>query len=736
MTIIGTGSYFAYDGLIAQAGNLADGSVLIFGGNYQFAALDAGVNNGAGPAGISGLIALTAGTSVLVTDLFGQASGGNGFPLFASIGRSYDASHAAYGKLRVDFGASLTLDPLAVYQPGVGVRGGYDTLNAGVGAGGTGVVEVDGLGSTFSTSGTNPVIRIGGAGGTGRLSITDGAEARIFSLQAGFGIASGTVATGDVVVDGAGSRLLLSGAYGSYANPAYAGFAGATTIGLAFGGPEGPATGRGSLTVSNGGEVIQQNIDGVTDFPLLRFGKDTLAYGSGLVEGAGSRLVVIQHGASGDDFTGGATLDIGEAGQGVVTVRDGGRIEVLGDKALLSVARTPDGVPINPNQSSLSILDGGAVTVDAGGYEGGNVQIGSGQSANGRLTLSGTGSRLTLASDAEGPEEASGYGATLLIGRVGEGAVLVNQAARIEIDGNDDRLPGLTIGTEGGTGTLSLDNAELTLSGTRNGAEAARITVGTDGGTGTLTLTNGSTITNTASDGVILIGATPGSAGTVSVDGSSLTTGGQVLVGSGLSATGVPETAAGGMGTLTLLAGSVLTAETLVVGETGEVDLSNATVDADIMLEGTLALSPGALSLETLSGDLIAGADARITADVFKFDDGGTDQLIIENPSAFSLTDLPLSFAFAGGVTFFGGDSFVFATGTAPFQAELVEITDPLTGRPFLLRAEGTEIFVDATLGSPVTLREDGTIGRITLPALEQFLAEGTASSDGFDLEI
>ncbi|MEM1276185.1 MAG: hypothetical protein AAGH74_06655 [Pseudomonadota bacterium] len=732
MAITGTGNYFGYDGLIAQAGNLADGKLYVVGGTYSFAALDAGINNGAGPSSISAEINLI-GSSVTVSDLFNQAGGGNGFPIFASIGRSYDANHAAYGKLSLIFGASLTLDPLAIYQPGIGVRGGYDTLNAGVGVGGTGVVEVDGFGSTLATSGTNPVVRIGGAGGTGSFDITNGGEARIFSLQAGFGVAAGTIGTGDVTVDGAGSRLLLSSTYGSYVNPNYSGFAGATTIGLAFGGPEGPTTGRGSLTITNGAQVIQQNVDGVTDFPLFRFGKDTLSSGVGLVQGTGSRLAVIQNGPSGDDFVGGATLDIGEAGQGVLTVSDGGQVEVLGDKALLSVARTPTGLPVNADFSSLTIMSGSTVRVDAGGYEGGNVQIGGGPGADALLTVSGTGSRLTLASNAEGADELNGIGATLLIGRIGQGNAQAVNGARIEINGNDDRVPGVIIGDDGGMGSLSLDAATLSLSGTRNGAEAAQITVGGNESVGTLTLSNGSLVENLASDGRILIGSSPSATGTLTVSGSTLSTGGDVLVAAGLAGDGSALPANGGIGRLVLNSGATLNADNLIIGNAGTVELNNATVNSDVQLEGDVLLSPNALSTETFSGTLSAGANGSITADIFDFRTGGSDQVVIQDPANFSLADLPLSIALTDGLTYFSGDSLVFGTAPTAFTSETRQIIDPTTGRVFVLSAEGTQLSVEAVIGSPVTLRQDGTIGQITLPALEQFLANGPSGGDPFD---
>ncbi len=172
MSISGSGSYFAFDGLIAQSGNLSYGALTLAGGLYDFHSFDTAVNNDAGPDSVVGTIEVTSNAQIKISDLFEEASGGRGYPLGATVGRSYTPEKTAYGRLTISGGAALHLEPEAIYVEGSGVYGGYDTLNAGIGEGGTGLVEVTGAGSSLSTAGTNPLLRFGGAGGSGTLMMT------------------------------------------------------------------------------------------------------------------------------------------------------------------------------------------------------------------------------------------------------------------------------------------------------------------------------------------------------------------------------------------------------------------------------------------------------------------------------------------------------------------------------------------------------------------------------------
>lgn len=725
MSVYGSGNYFAFNGLIAQSGNLSDGALYLDGGVYAFASLDTSVNNAAGPASVTGAITLSGGAVVRVADLFGDADRGTGFALRATVGRSYDSNHTASGRLTISDGAALTLAPEAVFAPGVGVYGGYDTLNAGIGAGGAGLVEVTGAGSSLRTEGTNPLIRIGGASGTASLEITSGGHAGLFALQAGFGVGSGPAATGRVLVSGAGSTLILGGSYGSYVDPAYGGMSATVSIGLAFDADSPDPTGRGYLDVTGGGAVTVQNLDGETDFPLLRFGRDALSYGAGLVDGPGSTLSVIQSGVAGDDHPGGATLDVGEAGEGRLNVRNGGRVEVSGDLALLAVSRPPADVPVTTEQSRLLIESGGQVLVDAGANEGGFAVIGNGTGSNGALTVTGDESLLSLKGDAPDTIEATAQGAALIVGLAGAGVVSIETGGHIDINGGDDRLPGASIGAEGGSGTLTLAGGTLSIDGTRTGTEAARLVIGEGtGSSGSVTVSGGGRIENLAPDGITLVAATTGATGQLTVDGSSSTVaaGKLALVGAGVGANGDILASAGGDGVLALRAGGKLTAETTVIGATGTLELDEGQLISDIDLHGRLSLSPGKLTTEVIEGALVLRPGAVIALDVDAFARASTDRLVFKTPQTFDVADLALDLTLDPEIDFFAGDSFVFASAPTPFLPSSQQVIDQGSGRSFLLVAEGISVRLEAVQGTPITLRSDGTIESVELPSAVPFL--------------
>ncbi|MEM7239199.1 MAG: hypothetical protein AAF501_15445 [Pseudomonadota bacterium] len=720
MSVTGSGSYFAFDGLIAQSGNLADGTLVINGGDYSFAALDTAVNTGAGPSSVTGSILLSGGADVRIDDLFGDAAGGAGFPLRATVGRAYDAGHAAYGLLSVSGGADLTLAPEAIYQPGAGVFGGYDTLNAGIGAGGTGRVEVSGAGSTLRTEGTNPLLRFGGAGGEGTLAISNGATAGLFALQAGFGVSPGAPATGRVEVSGPGSRLVFGGAYGSYVNPAYSGMSATVTIGLAFQAATEEVTGRGSLDVTDGGEVVVENLTGATDFPFLRFGRDALSYGTGLVDGAGSRLAVVQHGSVAPAGPGGATLDVGESGEGRLTVRNGGLVEVLGDRAQLSVARPIPNQPLTPATSLLTVETGGQVHVDGASASGGRLVIANGAEARAEARISGAESLIHVSggSGADGP--------SLGIGAAGQGLVAIEDGGRIVVEAADHPDGRVEIGTDGGQGTLLINDATLSLTGSAAGSAAPRILIASgSGSTGDVTVSGGGLLENTAPEGMIVIAATQGATGSLTITGagSRAAPGERILIGASVDAGGQTDPEAGGDARLVLSDGGRLDGGIAIVGGSGTLELDNAEFDAGLDLYGTLELSPGTLTTEVIGGTATLRQGSVIALDVTAFSRAATDRIVFAGTESVSAAGVTLSLTVDPDLDFFAGDSFVFASAAVPFVDSVTDFTDPTSGRMMRVIAEGTVLRVEALQGTPVTLRDDGSIQSVVLPSADPFLA-------------
>ena len=268
-------------------------------------------------AGSYGKVLVSGTNSALTTD--GLAAGA----IFGVAGGS--------GRLEVLSGASATFNTSAVEDVGGLLVGGYSNLRIGVG-GGTGYALVSGSGATLIASGGAAKITVGQNGGTGELRIENGGFVGTFDFNVGNG---NTPTYGTLVIDGAGSTLLASADYGYYGSK-YAGSQGYLTIGRG-------TAGRGYLTVSNGGTFTTQNVDTVTDFPFMRFGRDNGSYGYGLITGAGSSLNVIQIGVVDEvnyyGLVGGAAIRVGDAGQGIVTVSYDAQINVIGDRANLQVSR-------------------------------------------------------------------------------------------------------------------------------------------------------------------------------------------------------------------------------------------------------------------------------------------------------------------------------------------------------------------------------------------------------------
>ena len=707
MSITGAGNYFAFNGLIAQAGNLADGTLSLTSGVYSFAALDIAINNPAGPSSLSASVDLSDGADVSVSDLFGEAGGSGGFALRASVGRSYSAEATAYGRLTVAQGARLTLNPLATYQPGIGTTGGYDTLKVGIGAGGTGRVEVTGPGSHLVASGPAALIRIGALEGVGSLDITEGGTVESFRIEAGNGITSAKPALGQITVDGAGSRLLI-GRNGSHVDPSFQGLAGGASIGLSSPDPLAQGAAEGRLTATNGGQIVIQNEDGFSDFPTLIFGQHAQSIGTGLVSGQGARLAVVQHGASGDDFDGGATLDIGQAGQGNLTVSDGGSVEVLGDGALLAVSRVPADQPLGGQTSSLTVHSGGRVTIDAGLLPGGVLSIGTGVGADGRLDISGTDSHIAL----------SGQGAQLAIGLGGIGTATIDGGARVTIDGPDSAL---VLGSDGGTGSLMLDGAALSLSG------MARISLAPEpNSSATLSLRNGARVESLAQTGLAVLAPLEGASAVVSIDGpdSALIAGDTLLIGADLAPDGSVETA-GGEAVLRQTDASQIQASRIVIGEDGLLEFDTVPVTSELTLAGALAVSPGEITEDVIAAavDIRPGAELRI--DVDAFETGQTDHLTLTPVSALDLAEISLALTTPDNARYFIGDRFEFARFAVPVPDQTALSSDLTSGRALRLMIEDGALSVEALQGVSLTIRPDGSVGQILLPAAKASIDAG-----------
>ena len=260
----------------------------------------------------------------------------------------------------------------------VNSSGGYHSVKIGENAGSVGTLTVTGAGSELNAIGIDNAIQVGRNGGTGTLNVLAGGLATTLNLYAGRN------GNGTVNVSGANSRLVVSNdnGNGTYL-PNYAGFA-------QFGKEAGA---RGTLNVTSGG-VFEVRDSGTQVHPVLRFGRDLGSTGIGVVDGVGSQIIISQASPGGN----GRFLQIGVNGDGTLTVRNGGAVNLVGDLATLLVSDGSDvglGAPtaLLP-QSELIIQTGGVVTVNDTGLGFDTVTVGNQQFSNGAIRISGAGSKL------------------------------------------------------------------------------------------------------------------------------------------------------------------------------------------------------------------------------------------------------------------------------------------------------------------------------------------------------
>lgn len=522
------------------------------------------------------------------------------------------------GTLNVDSGSTANIVTGIV---DVGVRGtgnlnvlGGGSLNtngtfrAGVEAGSTGTVTVDGTGSKVDTGDFAHI----GFSGDGNLNVTNGGvfeSTRLFSSHL-------VGSTSMIEVNGAGSRIDLFGADGNGNGPiALIGREGASTMnvtngatvnmdpngaavtglpgGLLIGGATG-STGAadGTVNVDGSGSAINianQNAsiqvgrnatgklnltDGgkVTNAPgdaLAIVGRTALSTGTVLVSGAGSEF------QAGSDLFIGTDVDLttrtilAGGGSGTVTVEDGGALS-----------------------SRRIFLENGSFDVTSGGTVGGRLAIlGSEAGVTSEMTVTGAGSRLDLTG-----KSPSGNRAGLVVGDEGMGTLNINDGGKVEVNAASEpgrasviNLGGSLSTTQAtGNGIINVDGAgsELRLSS----GEFVLFQVGRNG-QGELNVTNG---------GAVVV-EDPDKEGQFRVGRFSTATGAVNVGGPGSSVIAARETIIGQQGTGSLSVtngGSFQTSRlftSLNPGGVGNVDIDGA--GSQLNLRGTDEFGNGPIAL-------------------------------------------------------------------------------------------------------------------------------------------
>jgi hypothetical protein len=594
-------------------------------------------------------------------------------------------------------------------------------------------LTVSGVGSAVEViNSANSFINVGrgGATGQGSFSVLAGATASAMFLNVGR-----DGARGDLLIDGAGSKVTLSGV----GTPGIAGAAG-TSIGW--------DGGTGFATVSNGGRWLIT--DGGADSrpnassPGMSIGRGTGGTGSLLITGAGSTVEIVSTSlglGSGvaDNFNPYMAVGRDSGSFGELTVSDGGKLLMTGNaKTSLTDQR----------YTSLRIGDNSGTA--AGGV--------------GRATITGLGSEVRVVGTDAFVSVGNGPGSigdlsvlnkghleskAVLVGWTGGGGTMTVDNATVRISGGpyvDGSAPGLVVGAGAGSvGALSLKNGArvslssdtsgfgLTIGGSSNqtggtgvmtmaGGSAVDFSDTADhalsvgrraGGVGFLTMTEGSSIT-LGSNGSTYIGRELGATGTMFMQGGSTLSAGYVGIG---STPGVDT----GTGILIVSDNSTVTATTVEIGARGLLGGNGGTINGDVIVGGTLSPgeSPGkiringgvtprvggtlVLDVATTGGDSFAAVARGFISPLGELTPGyDIDQLVIGSGSAFGFAGLtvvmnflgttdPTAFADSGGLdldNFMRSASGDAESGLSTVFAPGVHWTDVLAEATVVARSE------------------------------------------------
>jgi len=436
-------------------------------------------------------------------------------------------------------------DDLIVGDTAIGIlnifNGGDVTSDSGtIGntATGNGSVGITDAGSTWTVTGEITV----GEEGAGAMNVSNGANV---SSSNGI-VGNAATATGTVQVTDAGSAWNLTSAL---------------DVGW---------DGTGSVEISNGGVVTS-----VTG----RLGRNSGSYGEVTVDGAGSAWNI-----------GILGLVVGDSGEGVLNIEDGGAVTVAGDDFWVGSA---DGATGTVNLTNGGTLDISATTSARVGWNGdGTLNVTDSTVDAGSVTVA-FGSNLTGTVIVSGNTAAwNGSDLTIGLSNTANGIFTAENQATVTLTG------GITLGSNpGADGTLTVDNATVSSGGT--------LLVGNHGN-GQVTVQNGGTLVS--GDGLDAATLGSGANGT----GSMTVTG----VGSTWTANGYLRVGREGTGTLNIMdsASVSVTDETLIGDEitgTGTVTVDDATLNAGSILvgnegTGTMTISGGST---VTADDFIVGND-------------------------------------------------------------------------------------------------------------------------------
>ena len=596
-------------------------------------------------------------------------------------------------------------------------------INIGTRPFGNGMITVTGAGSTLTAAGTDPHIGVGNYG-TGVLNVQAGGTVAALFMTVGNHDGS----NGLLNITGAGSKVVLSndthttGFYGDI-------YAGSINVGSRDGS-------FGIMNITAGGVLELRNTDNENDptlnknAPTLNIGREQGSIGVVTVDGVGSAVNITQVGGIGGavgELRGGPFVQVGRLGDGTLTVSNGAQINMAGEYGTFRVSRGNNndeiGAPARVELSEAFILSDADFTINmTGGTSYGAYAVIAGRTnANGRLTIDGSGSTLTLHGDNIGNLDAETSG--LHVASQGLGELIISNGADVIINGGDDRRPILAVGEgRNSLGTLTISGVGSTINLLTTNTDAGGggyIAVGRwSGSTGTMSITDGAQVINDlgSNNSVMTVGRSgmylgdPASIGHVTVDGngniSTLLDAGQLLViGADWDPDGGTTDVAsvgfnyGGTGSVTVLDGATVRANEIAVGQGGTIG-GNAIFDGNVTINGggtiTTGASPGILTI-TGSLNLVQGTLAMqvngLTA--------GTTYVPVSASGAVTVGDVDVNLATAPAFDFADGDRLTLIDGQSTLNVtnwSLVNVN--VTGEPaslgYQIADEGADLVFEA----------------------------------------
>jgi T5SS/PEP-CTERM-associated repeat protein len=610
--------------------NHTAGTVTLAGGVLNFDGATPAINmTGAGNATISQAATLTVSTAV--------AGAGAGTLTFggAVTGGANNLTKTSAGPLVLAAGGSL--NTLSVQAGTATATGGTLALTSPTGTGnvssGLQIGAAAGQTASFTATGATTVINVteniyiaDATGTTGTITVTNGATMNNLGTAATGRFGVGNSSTGTLNVTAGGivntNQLFAARLAGATSGTVLVDGTGSllhAVTQLSFG-----TAGLGQMTVQNGGRAVS---DGSINI--------------GRAIGAGINGIVTVTG-TGSSMAAGTSMTVGTAGNGSLTVQNGGTVTVTTNTFTAIQANTTGTITVTgagstlTNTGQFSLSGGGGTGVNAGAATL-NVQAGGAVSVGG----------LTL------------------FGQNGGGSSTVN----------------IDAGTYTATGQTQMNNATVTVTVQNGGTYTANgsVFVGTNAGaTATVSVTgSGSALTSTGTSGILLggTGTTPGGTGVLNVG-----------AGGAISAAGLLTLFGGG--TANVNAGGTLNAGGLADGVAGTSVGAVATQPTGVVnINGTVS---GAFS------GVISGGGAVNKSNT------GTQTFSGANTYTGNTTVSGGNLTLTGSGSI--ANSPIITVGTAPASTAVLDVTGVTGGLNFNATSNSFALAAGQTLGGGGTV--------------------------------